>query len=208
MIRRIPIVATLVVALALAAMIALGVWQLQRKAEKERALDQWRANLVLPPAAYPVSNPADENYLFRTLSANCLRVADWRMIGGKLPDGRSGWRQIATCATGAEGPGLVVDIGMSADPSFKPNWRGGPVRGIAMHEPQSNTLIDRIMGKSVPPRLMIVASQPPQGLAPSPAPDPASVPNNHLSYAVQWFLFAAIAVIIYVLALRRRSRSA
>jgi surfeit locus 1 family protein len=30
------------------------------------------------------------------------------------------------------------------------------------------------------------------------------VPNNHLSYAVQWFLFAAIASVIYVLAVRRR----
>jgi len=32
------------------------------------------------------------------------------------------------------------------------------------------------------------------------------VPNNHLAYAVQWFLFALVAGVIYVIALRRRLR--
>jgi len=30
------------------------------------------------------------------------------------------------------------------------------------------------------------------------------IPNNHLAYAVQWFLFAGIAGVIYALALKRR----
>jgi surfeit locus 1 family protein len=33
------------------------------------------------------------------------------------------------------------------------------------------------------------------------------VPNNHLAYAVQWFLFAGVAAVIYALALRRRTRA-
>ena len=61
-------------------------------------------------------------------------------------------------------------------------------------------------GKAPPLRLMIVSDAPAPGLAVSPLPNPSSVPNNHFSYAVQWFLFAGIAVIIYVLALRRRWR--
>ena len=35
-------------------------------------------------------------------------------------------------------------------------------------------------------------------------PSPDSIPNNHLSYAVQWFLFAGIAALIYALALRKK----
>jgi cytochrome oxidase assembly protein ShyY1 len=42
------------------------------------------------------------------------------------------------------------------------------------------------------------------GLSPSRAPDPSSVPDNHLAYAVQWFAFAAMAIVIYAFALRRR----
>ena len=44
------------------------------------------------------------------------------------------------------------------------------------------------------------------GLVASALPTPDSIPNNHLSYAIQWFLFAAIAGVIYVLALKRRER--
>jgi cytochrome oxidase assembly protein ShyY1 len=35
-------------------------------------------------------------------------------------------------------------------------------------------------------------------------PSAADTPNNHLAYAGQWFLFAAAALIIYILAVRRR----
>ena len=40
----------------------------------------------------------------------------------------------------------------------------------------------------------------------NPKPDLASVPNNHFAYAIQWFLFAGIALLIYGLALRKRLR--
>jgi cytochrome oxidase assembly protein ShyY1 len=39
-------------------------------------------------------------------------------------------------------------------------------------------------------------------LEPSAPPSIEQIPNNHRSYAIQWFLFALIAVVIYLLALR------
>jgi surfeit locus 1 family protein len=33
------------------------------------------------------------------------------------------------------------------------------------------------------------------------------IPNNHRFYAIQWFLFAGIALAIYILALRKRLRA-
>jgi len=39
-------------------------------------------------------------------------------------------------------------------------------------------------------------------------PSPQQIPNNHLLYAIQWFIFATAAAIIYVLALRKRMQSA
>lgn len=202
---RLPVIPTLVVGLAVAIMIALGVWQLERQSEKAAALGQYRANLSLPATAYPASNPADPTYLFRTVSAHCLRVTGWRTMGSRLPNGSPGWRHIVSCATGAEGPGLLADVGVSADPNAKPKWTGGTVRGTAIWEPDDSSSLMRWLGKGPPLRLMIVAARPIAGLQPSPRPDPAKVPNNHLAYAVQWFLFAAVATIIYVLALRRRT---
>src|SRR3546814_12384276 len=46
------------------------------------------------------------------------------------------------------------------------------------------------------------------GLEPAQPPRLDDVPNNHFAYAIQWFLFAGVAVAIYILALRGRSRPA
>ncbi len=54
---------------------------------------------------------------------------------------------------------------------------------------------------------MLVADTPAPGLKPNTPPDLDAVPNNHLAYAGQWFFFAAVAGIIYTLALRRRISS-
>jgi surfeit locus 1 family protein len=50
----------------------------------------------------------------------------------------------------------------------------------------------------------IVAEPPLGGLEPNARPNPREIANNHWSYAIQWFAFAATALIIYLLALRRR----
>jgi cytochrome oxidase assembly protein ShyY1 len=204
--RRIPFFATLVVALAVAAMIALGFWQIARLSQKEAALAAYRANLDLPIVALPAADAADRRFLFRAVSADCRRVLSWQVIGGRSAAGAPGWRHIAHCATGAAGPGLLVDMGVSLRPQDQVGWTGGPVSGRATLEPDTHGFIQRLAGSLPPLRLMIVSDRPAPGLAVSPPPDPASVPNNHLAYAVQWFLFAGVALVIYGLALRRRWR--
>ena len=56
----------------------------------------------------------------------------------------------------------------------------------------------------VAPGPRLVADPPLAGLQANARPDPSDIPNNHLSYAVQWFLFAATALVIYAIALRKR----
>ena len=51
--------------------------------------------------------------------------------------------------------------------------------------------------------MRLVADRAPAGLEPLNAAEPRPpIPNNHLFYAIQWFFFAAVAVLIYALALR------
>jgi surfeit locus 1 family protein len=202
--KRIPVLPTLLVALAIAAMIALGIWQLQRRAEKEAQLVQYARNITLPPIAFP-RIPVDEDgsLLFRRASAFCLEPVSFRIEGGRNARGGTGWRQIAECRTGAEGPGFTVQIGFGRDPHAKPSWKGGAVRGYISHVPGHAPLIASAFG-TTPKMLMLVADPPAAGLDPNPAPDLSAVPNNHLAYAVQWFIFAGLAAIIYALALRRR----
>ena len=189
-------------------MIGLGVWQLGRAAEKDALVDSYRINMSLPATAYPGHNPADHSYLYRRVSANCLRVVEWREMAGRSADGQSGWRHIATCATGAEGPGLLVDVGVTPDPQARIAFSGGMVRGRATLEPDQHSALGRLLSNASPLRLMIVAETPAPGLAASEQPDPSLVPSNHRSYAGQWFLFALAASVIFILAVLQRRRKA
>jgi surfeit locus 1 family protein len=202
--KRLPVVATTVVGLAVLAMIALGVWQLQRRGEKEALIARYTANLNLPPMAYPQLAPVPSEAMFRKAQVHCLRVASWRTEGGRTPGGQPGYRHIASCVTGAEGPGALIDMGVSADPAQKLSWNGGIVDGLITTEPSHESLIGRLFGRATPLRPMLVADVPAPGLAASTPPDPSAIANNHLAYAVQWFIFAGVALLIYILALRRR----
>jgi surfeit locus 1 family protein len=203
-VRRIPIVATTVVVLCVAAMIGLGIWQLQRATWKDALIARYSANRNLPPMAFPKLAPVSDDAMFRKSQVNCLRVVDWRTDGGVTPTGQAGYRHIAACSTGAEGPGALIDMGIAADPQLKPTWTGGLVDGIITTEPLHESLIGRLFGNHVPPRPMLVADRPAPGLAASAPPSTDEISNNHLGYAVQWFLFATVAAIIYVIALRKR----
>ncbi len=197
--RRLPVVPTLLVALAVAAMIALGVWQLvDRLPKKEAFLAQLAANPGRPPIAFP--RFPDDTLLFRRASGFCLQPTSIALAGA----GASGYRAIARCRTGAEGPGMIVQLGTTRDPNAKVAWTGGAVRGFISHAPDSRSLIGSLFDRRAQD-MMLVAATPPAGLAPNGRPDIASVPNNHLAYGVQWFLFAGIAAIIYVLAVVRRA---
>jgi cytochrome oxidase assembly protein ShyY1 len=57
---------------------------------------------------------------------------------------------------------------------------------------------------TIAPGPRLVADPPLAGLEANARPDPSDLPNNHLSYAVQWFLFAFVALVIYALAVRKR----
>lgn len=202
---RLPFVPTLLVGLAVAAMIGLGLWQLDRRGEKEALIARLAANRTLDAMAFP-SPPVGDEHLFRRAGFMCLEVAGWTEQAGRDAKGGKGWRHLAECRTGAEGMTVRVDMGVSSAPGITPAWQGGEVTGTITHAPDSTPLLASLFGKRPPRNLMLVADAPAPGLQLSAAPDPSSVPNNHLAYAVQWFLFAAIAMAIYLLALRRRGR--
>jgi surfeit locus 1 family protein len=189
-VKRVPVVATIIVALAVATMIALGIWQLQRAAWKNDLLARYATASSMPPVAWPTMPDPDDLPLFRRSSAFCVEVVGWRSASGRNAKGEPGWSHIASCrGGGGEGPGFQAVMGWSTTPD-DPAWTGGAVRGVIA--PDTRHLI------------RLVATEAAPGLVPSAPPSPDDIPNNHMAYAVQWFLFAGIAAVIYALALRRR----
>jgi surfeit locus 1 family protein len=184
-IRRFPIAPTLVVLAAVTVMIRLGFWQLERLHQKEALLARYRAAQSMPAeVAFPQSAGIATRVLYRHARVDCREVTGVSVIAGHNAQGAAGMAHVADCLLAGGGRARVV-LGWSREP-VPAQWRGGDVRGVIAPGPR------------------LVADPPLAGLAANARPDPAEIPNNHLSYAVQWFLFAATAVVIYALALLKR----
>jgi len=188
--KRWPIIPTIIVIIAVGIMMGLGVWQLQRKAEKEALLARYNAADGLPAVTWPVVPDPKALPLFRRSTLMCGKVLKIESVSGSNRAGDAGFAHVASCQTGdAEGVNAKVAIGWSERPQA-PSWSGGLVRGIIA--PDGVQLIK------------LVSTDPADGLQQLALPSPAQIPNNHLLYAIQWFIFAAAASIIYILAVRKR----
>lgn len=189
-----PVIPTILVSAAVATMMGLGIWQLQRKEQKEQLLARYEAAANLPPVTWPSVPDKDALPLFRKSTLMCIKVLRNETVSGSNREGKAGFAHLASCSTGgAEGPGAKVAIGWSERPQ-SPKWAGGAVNGIIA--PDNQQLIKLVVTDRV------------EGLQQLSLPSPQQIPNNHLLYAIQWFIFAAAAVIIYILALRKRMQSA
>ncbi len=189
LVGKLPLLATAIVALAVATMIGLGIWQLGRAREKEALLELYSRAPSLPPIAFP-TGPTREPPLFRRAEGFCLQPLSRSAVAGANRSGEPGYVHVVSCRTGAEGPGMAVELGWSKNPRAQFRWSGGPVSGLIVPDRKH--------------RMRLHSEKPAPGLEPSRPPSQETIPNNHRLYAVQWFLFAAIALLIYVLALRKR----
>lgn len=191
MTRKIPIFPTLLVAAAVATMIALGVWQLQRLKWKEGLIARYsQAQAMSAAVPWPRSEAALEQSLFRWSGFDCQRVLGLRVTAATSAKGESGVAQIARCTIDGGGEAEVA-LGWSL-PTQEVHWSGGRVDGVIGPGGKLGGVLHLV--------------RPVEGLEPLAPPDPSEVPNNHLAYAGQWFFFALTALVIYGLALRRRWR--
>lgn len=198
--RRPPLLALLVVLAAVATMIGLGVWQLQRLAWKEGLLASYTAAAGNPAPLRLTGTDVPADAAYRHVLWDCPAPGPDQVTGGANAAGRAGWAHVVLCRHQASVVPVVIGWSATLAPVA---WTGGAIAGVAVPGPKSGVVRPQDPGI----RLLdwhIVADPPLAGLAANARPDPRSIPNNHLAYAVQWFLFAATALIIFALALRRK----
>ena len=187
--RRLPIIPTLIVLVAVAIMMRLGFWQIDRLHQKEALLERYAAAQAMSAdVPFPRDADAAVPMLYRRSTLNCLRASGASAVAGRNTRSESGMAHTAICTRSDGGEALVV-LGWSRSPA-EALWAGGTISGVVAPGPR------------------LVADPPLAGLAANARPDPTDLPNNHLSYAAQWFLFAATALVIYGLALRKRLAAA
>jgi len=202
--RRLPILPTLVVLLAVGAMIGLGLWQLQRAEWKEGLLARYRSAATAPPLAELPAGSLPDSLGFRKASLDCFVAGAPMQIGGQGPDGAPGFRSILPCRL-ADGREMLADIGWQQVGSALPAPASGARLSAAGVLVPDEVLAERFAGRPVRPMPWLIVLETAQpGYAPSKPPAIETIPNNHRGYAVQWFLFAAVALGIYGLAIRRR----
>ncbi|MEP5937403.1 MAG: SURF1 family cytochrome oxidase biogenesis protein [Erythrobacter sp.] len=191
--REVPIIPSIVVAACVTTMIMLGFWQLGRVEEKEQQISLYATALKngdLRPFPGENGGVASEADLFHPTGFECTKVNAREAISGRSQTDQSGYAQIARCET-VRGP-ADVKLGWSASPDF-PDWNGGVVEGLIAPGGRDGARVQM--------------AEPIEGLQPLAVPDPNDLPNNHLAYAGQWFLFALTALVIYFLAIRSRAKA-
>lgn len=230
-------IALLLMTLTVAATcVRLGFWQLDRLEQRRSHNSVVSARLASPlrplDALLGVATPPQDLAYLRVEVTGTYDPDHEVTLYGRPLEGRPG-DHVLTPLVIDDGTAVVVDRGwvpirdgaqpgMTSPPSGPVTVRGFLIEPEASTHPEEGDptpetvarLDLTLIGKGLPYDLAPVALQltdqvPPQSSGlPVPAPEPKLDEGPHLSYAVQWFSFAAIAVIGYVvLEVRERRRT-
>jgi surfeit locus 1 family protein len=226
-------VAVVVIAVLVAATcVNLGLWQLRRLDER-RALN---ARILDRRSAPPVSidgvqeNTAAEPYRAATAQGT-YDVEHEVLVYGRSLDGEAGQHLVTPLLLPDGGAILVVrgwvpftmqaaPVREAAPPATEVTVDGSlvPDEGDGSDVPDADGIVRDLDVRGIasslpydvfPLPLQLADQTPPQpGSLPIPVPLPALSEGPHLSYAMQWFSFAFIALVGAVILLRRDRRTA
>lgn len=232
---RFPVGLTIAVAIALAILVGLGTWQLQRLAWKRHVLERVAALQTAP--AQPVGavlerlgEGADAD--FTRVTATCPGLASAAFLElYSVRDGQAGSRLVSACRvqTGRYAS-VLVDRGFVADTiSARPPVAAAdapvtitgvlrtPEPGNAFSPPNQPgrwytrdvaAMAAQLKARSPAPLfLMAETSSNPEWKALVPAPIPTDIPNRHLEYALTWYGLAGALLGVYAAMLFRRRKT-
>lgn len=223
------IAAHLLVAVTIPGFVALGLWQYSRHQDRAAFNDAVRAGLAAP--AVPLED--DPEPYRRVVARGRYVPEDELLLTPRALQGQAGHHVLTPLVTGS-GEVLLVDRGW-VPYDRRPPVPDAPVpdgevtvEGVLMPPraqgrfgvdvPDSGPVqitsvvdTDRLAAQMPGPLhsgyLLLAAQDPaPPGSLPIPPEPPDLEAGPHLSYAVQWFLFAGVVAVGYPLLLRRVAR--
>jgi len=226
--RIVPVLPTLTVAVLLTVLCSLGFWQLDRMRQKEAMLARYHANSLAAPAPLPRQIADPQSYAFRAVQLDCAFEGPAHLSPGSSPDGRAGQHVYALCREEGRAARVVVDLGWVPFQADVPLIAGlrARIEGIARPWTE-HTFVETLSGSArVSPQTFQSGGEADSPIAPvfvqartiaplegaslpgiQPSPlQVEAIPNNHRSYAIQWFAFATILLIIYGVYLARWRR--
>lgn len=203
------IVPVLIGLVGCAVLIALGVWQVQRMSWKQLVLARIDTAITATPVAVPAM-PDKENHGFLPVTiAGALGGAEFRVLTSQPDLGGPGYRIVSLLTSGDRQ--VLVDLGFvpAADrdlsrmaesvtitgnlhwPDEVDGWTPAPDAENSVWYARDIPAMAALM--SAEPFLIVARDIAPNDLGVTPLPiDTAVIPNNHLNYAITWFLLAAV----------------
>lgn len=223
------------VAVAIVVMVNLAFWQLDRLDERRDFNDTVSSRIdgaprevtdVLPPGM--AAEAADLEWV-PVLATGTYLAAEQVVVVNRSQDGVAG-QNVVTPLELADGRLALVNRGFVPLTAAVPEPPGGTVtvRGLlrasqergfgGARDPSEGRLTElqrldverlslQVPGEVLPLWISLQASDPDQGTSPAPIPRPALSSGPHLSYAVQWAIFAICVGIGWVFAVRRSART-
>lgn len=201
--RRIPVIPTVMTLVMLAILVSLGVWQLQRRDWKAGLIAEAKAAQSLPPLEpqdYFKAMAGEASVQYRRAELPCTpgEVLPYDIRGGSSAGGTSGYYVLVSCRPNNRPPDIVAVAGWTQ----RPDAARVPVVVDTLFQ---GTIIEHPYGKAEGrPQFMLIAENPVPPLGKPRLPTPDDLPDNHFSYAMQWFGLAAVLAVIYAIWLRRR----
>ena len=215
--------------------VLLGLWQLDRLDQRQHTNAIVRDRSTRPPAtvveALGSLDPEDADYL--AVRDTGTYVAEEQVVIRNRGQGGAAGSWVVTPLRTAVGATVLVNRGFVPDVTAQPDdvpvpagevevtgWlRASQERGaIGPRDAAEGRLtalaridverIDAQMPEDLVPVWVQLDTQVPAAGAgdPDPVPLPDLSEGNHLSYAVQWFIFGSLGAVVYVALLRRRAR--
>ncbi|MGH2640483.1 MAG: SURF1 family protein [Actinomycetota bacterium] len=222
--RRIAIVA--IAAIVATACIALGFWQLRRLADRRALNAEIRTARSASPSIVRTADDIGALSPFRPVVVEgTYDIEDEVLLYGRSLDGEPGHVVVTPLALD-DGSGVLVLRGWvpfsidsapvaEAAPAVRdvvvegwliaPESRGQsrPDRDGIVRTLDISGIGERLPFELAPFAIQLRTQDPPVAQLPVPVPLPAPSEGPHLSYAIQWFCFAAVAVVGAAILVRR-----
>ncbi len=203
--RGLPLGATVLTLLMLPLLLWLSYWQFAiRRPWKHDLVVRLEAARTLPPvpvATLVAAQRAGATVQYRRATVDCRpgRIKPYDLKGGTSAGGDGGFLVLVGCGPGGQ-PGAVAVVA---------GWTLRPDRVAVLDVAArfTGTLIEHPYGAAAGrPSLMLIPASAVPPLVPSRIPEPDDLPDNHLSYALQWLAFAVTLAVIYLVYLRQWRR--
>lgn len=227
---RFPWGLTIATALALALLLSLGVWQVQRLQWKERLIAE--AEVAAKASPQPLSGVlAAAAPEFRKAIVVCPGLASAPFVELQtIREGQVGVRLVSACRPDGSDATFLIDRGFVADtisarPSVAPSQTPIEVTVELRHTPPPGPMAAAasglhfyardtvamaralgVAGPVAPQTLYALSSTNPDWPALQPSAPPAAFSNNHLGYVLTWFGLALALLGFYIAMLWRTLR--